>query len=50
MKTTSERIEEIVQEFTDSTDKFYDYDKAILRGELEALVLQAKLEQLQEKK
>jgi hypothetical protein len=49
MKTTEERIEEIIEEFTASSDKFYDFDKQILRLELENLVTQAKLEQLKEK-
>lgn len=49
MKTTSERIEEIVKEARANSITWKPIDEQILRLELENLVTQAKLEQLQEK-
>lgn len=49
MKTVEERIESIVNEFS-TQDEFLVLNRQILKGELEALVLCAKLEQLKETK
>lgn len=49
MKNTSERIEEIIKEFGDNGERvksLAEINSDILRNQLEALVLQAKLEQL----
>ena len=53
MKTTKERIEEIVKEQISNINngyKFTPLDEKILRLELENLVTQAKLEQLRGEK
>lgn len=49
MKTTEERIEEIMDTFTSNNPKFIEIDRKILRLQLENLVTMAKLEQLQSK-
>lgn len=50
MKTTEQRIEEIVQEYSPRSGLSKTLDEEILKRELEALVLSAKLDQLKESK
>ena len=53
MKTTSERIEEIVEEFGNNGERIRslsEINSDILRNQLEAIVLQAKVEQLRGEK
>lgn len=49
MKTTEERIEEIMNKFVPVCEDTKGIEEEILRHQLEALVLQAKLEQLKER-
>jgi hypothetical protein len=49
VKTTEERIEEIMDTFTSNNPKFIEIDRKILRLRLETLVVQAQLEELQKK-
>ena len=50
MKTTQDRIEEIVIKYADSSIEYTSVEKVMLQKELEALVLSAKLETLEELK
>ncbi len=48
MKTTQERIEEIVIKYADNSIKYTSIEKVMLQKELEALVLSAGLDALKE--